>query len=899
MENKIDQFSFGNSTESKAKMGLTDKDSHNIKVDFNKSPLLVSVPESKNPSKSDSKVPNLWSKSNDQDTSECQTSLIRNNQSESKCIAYQDSKVVPTKTADEKKPLNLFTVPDEKNIACETKKPATDSQPSDTKTPSLWNKISVPKNTWECQVCFVRNGESDNECIACNASKPGSSKNEYSQDKSNEKLKSTLPPEIKFGSTTDQIDAGGFTFDSKTTQVSSNNQFKLISTSVASESTSSGLEGGFKFTPANKNSISTNKAGNPAIFGQGGENEGSSGFKFNFSTGSKKSDNDSGNISIAETKTDIGTKAPIFTFGSQPTNKTDDLNQPSSGNFNFTFGGNDTKPTEDQKTVDIAAKSESKAEKPHAYRSTMGKPPIPQYPIKASGDKAQARIECDMSKVTSDAPATAESATPDVAVTTSSVITSNKDIEKSQPFGNTTSGKASTIKFPETAVQPTIGSGGFIGSDAAAKKPDAVTFSFGNTTASAAKNDSSMPNIALNVTKSENAPSPKIASNPTAMFTFGKSADATTTASGEDFKFGQFTSTAPNTQNTTTIAGTFGQKDTLSSSNLFSFNQTSSTTTATTSEPKFAFGSSAVNKPITTSTISTSNFTFGQTQAQSSSPFTQTLPKTNTGFNFGQASNATSSAAPNSNIGNNKVAFEQQQPSNSIFTFGQQNNNSNNSTGSVGPFGSTSNTTASADVNNAFNQTTKDSTTVSGFGQNTSGNKSVPDGFSFGPPTTTSSSFTGFSFTGNTPQTNLPNSTSAFGNTSSSAIGQQQPQGFSFGNNSNNNNNNNNSSNNNTWPNASSGSQNTPAFQFGANGSSNPGGFAFGSNPSATPQVQQSGFNFGAAGNTSVNPSGFNFGGSQNAPTFTFGASSNDSNQGAGATATRKIRRPIRRKQRT
>ena len=125
---------------------------------------------------------------------ECTSCMINNDASAVKCVACETAKPSAGKTRNtgkDKQEINLiakFAVPKDswecetclvrnksesnKCAACETKRPGASSDDD------LKLKFAAPSGSWECPTCMLQNKAADLKCVACETSKPGSSSND-------------------------------------------------------------------------------------------------------------------------------------------------------------------------------------------------------------------------------------------------------------------------------------------------------------------------------------------------------------------------------------------------------------------------------------------------------------------------------------------------------------------------------------------------------------------------------------------------------------------------------------------------------------------------------------------------------------------------------------------------
>lgn len=130
----------------------------------------------------------------------CDTCLVSNKATDTKCVACQSSKPFTGKPAPKKPPatsndlMQKFAPPagswscdtcmisndasKTKCVACETPKPGAkpaslSSKPVVNLDNDLMKKFAPPVDTWSCDVCLVQNKSTDSKCAACQSSKPG------------------------------------------------------------------------------------------------------------------------------------------------------------------------------------------------------------------------------------------------------------------------------------------------------------------------------------------------------------------------------------------------------------------------------------------------------------------------------------------------------------------------------------------------------------------------------------------------------------------------------------------------------------------------------------------------------------------------------------------------------
>ncbi|KAL9981298.1 hypothetical protein ACROYT_G009985 [Oculina patagonica] len=132
----------------------------------------------------------------------CDTCLVSNKATDTKCVACQSSKPSTGKPAPKKLPptsndlMQKFAPPagtwscdtclvdndasKTKCVACQTPKPGAKppvvSKPVVNSDQDLMKKFAPPSDSWDCDTCMVQNKSTDSTCVACQTPKPGASK---------------------------------------------------------------------------------------------------------------------------------------------------------------------------------------------------------------------------------------------------------------------------------------------------------------------------------------------------------------------------------------------------------------------------------------------------------------------------------------------------------------------------------------------------------------------------------------------------------------------------------------------------------------------------------------------------------------------------------------------------
>lgn len=135
----------------------------------------------------------------------CDTCLVSNKATDTKCVACQSSKPSTGKPAPKKLApssndlMQKFAPPagswscetclidndasKTKCVACQTPKPGlkppvVSSKPVVNSDQDLLKKFAPPSDSWSCDACMVQNKSTDSTCVACQTPKPGASKTE-------------------------------------------------------------------------------------------------------------------------------------------------------------------------------------------------------------------------------------------------------------------------------------------------------------------------------------------------------------------------------------------------------------------------------------------------------------------------------------------------------------------------------------------------------------------------------------------------------------------------------------------------------------------------------------------------------------------------------------------------
>ncbi|XP_032078592.1 nuclear pore complex protein Nup153 isoform X1 [Thamnophis elegans] len=100
-------------------------------------------------------------------TWDCDTCLVQNKSEAAKCVACE----TPKPGTGVKQALVLPFVTDNATTTVSSSSSSTNV----TNTLGFGDKFKKPKGAWECSVCLVSNLEENNQCVACQSDKPGSS----------------------------------------------------------------------------------------------------------------------------------------------------------------------------------------------------------------------------------------------------------------------------------------------------------------------------------------------------------------------------------------------------------------------------------------------------------------------------------------------------------------------------------------------------------------------------------------------------------------------------------------------------------------------------------------------------------------------------------------------------
>ncbi|XP_063883371.1 nuclear pore complex protein Nup153-like [Scylla paramamosain] len=580
---------------------------------------------------------------------ECDTCLVRNKDSVSKCVA------------------------------CETPKPGSKSEPKgvpdmtvDTKektnTLGFGSAFAKQKGEWECDTCLVRNKSDATKCISCETPKPGAAN-----------VSEAITGNFKFGvnTTSNDLSSVGSTFkfglsNSQTEEKPASSGFNFgVGAKSIQEKDSQG-NSGFKFgVPAEKpNAFTVHSFGSSTESDQPKDKVASSSVAFSF--GVQKTDTKDKDKTEATTepllfggKTSDGVESvtsttPAFQFGS---------GTKTHVAFSFDAGTQD-KTKEEQKTNTSIAEA-----KPSLSEEVKTSKTNELFDPKVGGTEGN-----------SNKP----------SFTFNSITTSNKEDDSkstatASPFG------VLTNRDPPTVVASTA--------PPAATSAAALTAPFGatsgaNTTSSGTGlvfgDKASNPNAFLSFSfSSPQPPASKEENKPALTFSFGSKIDSSENsepAKKLSFASPSFTPTINNGVSAPSSLFTFGSKESkLGSGSGFGTPPTSTPAfgapaPSSNATPAFQFGNS--NAPARAATAPSAFGSpapaFGSSVNSSNSGFAFGQPtekKSSTGFDFGQAA---------SNTGPSSFNFTASVPQSStpgLFQFGQGQTN-NSSPGGVFQFGS-------------------------------------------------------------------------------------------------------------------------------------------------------------------------------------------------------------------
>lgn len=669
---------------------------------------------------------------------DCETCSVNNKASELTCVACSTAKPGATESGSRDQrslgvdlkakfaaPANTWdcevcmirnTIEHDKCAACETKRPGSTA----TDENELKSKFAAPPGSWSCETCMIRNKSSDVKCVACETAKPGSESN------------------TGFGQSV----------------------FNLVSSSSNGNTKSSSSSSGFTF---GSNAVTTSTV--PSFtFGKGTSEETKPSFTFGNSsatTETPKSEFKFGVNSTSEQET-----APKFTFGVPQNNK------PETG-FGFGAKGSDTKSspvtTDQNKAVSNINSVKTAGSGPLniAQAAAAGLLQVPGLnDITPSSKQAATSQPAFQLQVSNSLPlftngSTSFGAPPKNVPDSSTVAAPPK--ENTPAPATTSSASVKIIPFSFGGVVPPPASV----SSSTTTVPDQTPL--GNAVSNQIGN---LPVSKAQASFNFSAQSSNKKNNGKPSFSFGDSTTASKDSSGATFKFGATTEVQSNAVTKT--------------SSLF---PTSTASGSTATADMFSFtgsGGSTVDKPKTT------QFNFGAMNGPSSSTGTSTTQSQNTGnalFNFsaGQPSNP-------DNENQNSLGGEEMDA--------DSNNNNDNGQSSFAP---------AAPAPAGFNFT------PGGFSFGSGGATTIPSNFQFGTPSSTTNNNNntpsgGFSFV---PSAAVPAGSSpfVFGGQSTAAasvpanVPSASSAGFSFG--------------------APAANTPTPSFNFGQTTSSAPQPAAF------------------------------------------------------------------------
>lgn len=563
---------------------------------------------------------------------ECDTCMVRNKDSVSKCVACETPK--PGSKSE------LKGVPD---MAVDTKEK--------TNTFGFGSAFAKQKGEWECDTCLVRNKSDATKCISCETPKPGAAN-----------VSEAITGNFKFGVNTATNDSSsvGSTFkfglsNSQTEEkaASSGFNFGVGAKSIQEKESQGNL--GFKFgVPAEKpNALTVHSFGSSTESDQPKDKVASSSVAFSF--GVQKTD------SKDKSKTEATTK-PIF-FGSKTSDGVESVTsttpafQFGSGTkthvaFSFDSGTQD-KAKEEQKIhtsgeIKTGLSEEVKSSKTNELHfeskagGTEGNANKPSFTFNSVTTSSKEDVTSNTVAASPFGVLTNRDPPPVVATTATPASTSAATL--TAPFGATsganTTSSGSMFAFGDKASNPNAFlSFSFSSPQPPASKEEnktALTFSFG----SKIDSETNEPAKKLSFTSPPFAPAINNGvSAPSSLFTFGSKENKLGTGSG----FGSPPSSTP----------AFGAPAPSSNATpAFQFGNSNPPARAATAPSAFgnptpAFGSS-VNS-------SNSGFAFGQ----------PTEKKSSAGFDFGQAASSTGPSSFNFS------AAVPQSSTPGLFQFGQ------------------------------------------------------------------------------------------------------------------------------------------------------------------------------------------------------------------------------------
>ncbi|XP_013359274.1 PREDICTED: nuclear pore complex protein Nup153 isoform X3 [Chinchilla lanigera] len=690
---------------------------------------------------------------------DCDTCLVQNKPEAVKCVACE----TPKPGTGVKRPLTLTVVSESAVTAT-----ASSSNCTVTSGPLVFgDKFKRPVGSWECPVCCVSNNAEDNQCVACTSEKPGSSVPASSS--------STVPISVPSGSSLglDKFKKPEGSWDCEVCLV----QNKADSAKcVACESAKPGTKSEFKGFGTSSSS----------------SNPPASSFKFGIPSSSS---------GPSQTLTDTGT----FKFGDQGgfkigVSSDSGSASPMTEGFKFSKFG----VSSDSKTEEV--KTDSKNDNTFKFGLSSGlSNPTSSAPFQFGvSNPGQQEKKEEPSKSSSIGFSFGTGVINPIPAAADTIVTSE----------NKTSFSFGAIETKSVSVAP------FTCKTTEAKKEEMPATKGGFTFGS--METAPLPSASMFVLeRTEEKQKEPVTSTSTSLI-FGKKADSEDPKCQQVFSFGNSEQTKDESSSKAVFSFSMAKPSEKESEQpakaTFTFGaQTSTTPDQGTAKPVFSFLNNSSSSSSTPAT-SAGGGIFGSSTSSSNLPVAA--------FVFGQASNPVSSSA----FGNSAESSTSQS-----LLFSQ-------------------------DSKPATTSSTGTAVTPFVFGPGASSNSTATSGFSFGATTTSSSAGSSFVFG---PGSSAPSASPAFGANQTPTFGQSQsasqPNPSSFGSISS------------STALFSAGSQPAP-LTFGTVSSSTqppvfgqqPSQSAFGSGTTAN---SSSGFQFGSSSTTN-----FNFTNNNPSGVFTFGA---------------------------
>ncbi|XP_027031560.2 nuclear pore complex protein Nup153 isoform X2 [Tachysurus fulvidraco] len=588
---------------------------------------------------------------------DCDVCMVQNKAQDSKCVACQSAKPGVSAVPSFQAPSSL---------------PPASTPASSAPLLGFGDQFKKPEGSWECDVCCVQNKAEDQQCVACQSTKPGAKVETKGIGPQTSSTNSTSSA-FKFGSSNSssaELKFGG-TFSNSTSAMS----FKFGNAPSDSAATSVG----FKFGGASSERTSTG-ASSTESFKFGGASDG---FKFGAASTSESTSE--------EKKSETQNSAPGFKFGgsgasvgsgfkfgaASTSESTSEEKKSESQNSTagFKFGGNPISTATTTASGGFAfglSKPEDKTGSNLLFSLSVPKAkgekedPLPSPDAVSESNTAELFGEGTPQETST---TTFMFGKPEEKKDTSSgfLFTGAKEADKPAPSVGFSFSKPDPPKElpkpsfafgkpaePTETTKPAFGFGQNA-TDNTAPKP---TFAFMGSSAATPASNSLAPSLFGTPSSSSQAPNPA----PNSNFVFGQSSSSD--APSKSFMFGQQqqetqpASVEPSAGPNPVPTFVFGS---VSNSNAspFAFGGASSTPTSTAPAP------SAAPAPFGfTATTSTSGFGSGQTPAFGSAQ--STVPA------FGSAASsftATASAAPAFGVKPSAPSVFGQQP-NSTPAFG-------------------------------------------------------------------------------------------------------------------------------------------------------------------------------------------------------------------------------------